>query len=46
MKPKVQRPTNPKKPNLLRILIDARYIPLTGKYDPFINQKIRKRLST
>lgn len=32
----------PKKINLLLRLIDARYITLTGKYEPLVNRKIQQ----
>ncbi len=45
MKHKTRPRLTPKKPNLLRCLVNSRYLPLTGKYDPFINEKIMKKLS-
>lgn len=45
MKAKARPKLTPKKPNLLRHLVDDRYIPRSGKYDPFIIKKIRERLS-
>jgi hypothetical protein len=45
MKHKPGTRLTPKKPNLLRSLVNIRYLPLTGPYDPLINQKIRKKLA-
>lgn len=45
MKPKTRPRLSPKKPNLLLGLFDLRYFSLTGRYDPAIMRKIKKKLS-
>jgi hypothetical protein len=43
-KPKGVRPVSRKPKNLLKTLIDPRYIPLKGKFDPMINRELKKRI--